>query len=245
MDIILILTIILIIILIIIIITEIVNRKFDEHVWNLRYLIKKPKYEDYIIDSIGIVRSITHFWPNPKSDINSHTDIITYCHNPKNNKFYYILIYSFNYKKMRLADSINNSDIKYHAFTNIVKVNPNPKTFKFRLHNYTYRITEMHNLNSYCSESKIIWRIGDVYKLFTQILQLPYHRLKFNCHHVVNFVLDIVSNGKLKCKLNKFEFNNFENYKPFLYVYNYLKEQLGFKVVDRFNLKKLQNMFKK
>ena len=247
MDIIQSITIILIIILIIIIICEIINRRCDEKLWNVKYLFKKSKYKNYIIDSIGITRSITHFWPNPKSDLNSHTDIITYCHNPKNNRFYYILIYSSNYRDMPYNESINNKNIKYNAFTDIAKVKPN-KHFKFKLNKYTYRITEMYNISENNLNKNINWTIDDIYNLFIELLQIPYHRLKFNCHHVANFVLDIVLNNNLKNrkhKLNKFEFDNSENYKPILYIYNYFKEQLGFKVVDRINLKKLRELFKK
>jgi len=237
MDIFQIITFILILILIIIIICEIINRKCDENIINVRYLFKKPKYTNYIIDSIGITRSITHFWPNPKSDLDSHTDIIAYCHNPKNNKFYYILIYSTNYKNLPMEELEKQGNVKYHMITNIKIVEPN-KYYKFILDNYKYRITELYNLNN----EK--WTIGEVYDLYTQILQIPYHKLKFNCHHVVNFVLDVVVDDKNRNKLNRFEFDNSENYKPLLYIYNYLKEKMGFKVVDKFNLKKLKEVLK-
>ena len=237
MDIFQTLTIILIIILIVIIICEIINRRCDENLWHVKYLFKKPKYTNYIIDSIGITRSITHFWPNPKSDLNSHTDIITYCHNPKTNKFHYILIYTSNYKHLPLDETVDDENIKYNMFSNVKIVKPN-QNMKFIMDGYKYRITEIYNLKN----KK--WTVGEVYDLYTQLLQIPYHRLKFNCHHVANLVLDIVVDENRKHKLNSYEFNNFENYKPLLYIYNYFKEQLGFKVVDKFNLKKLRELLK-
>jgi hypothetical protein len=225
------------IILIIIIICEIINRKCDENIWNVRYYFERPKYKNYIIDSIGITRSITHFWPNPKSDLNAHTDIITYCHNPKNNKFCYVILYTSNYLDLPLARIIDTDNIKYTNYLATSKVKPD-KYLKFMLNNYKYRITEMYNLE----ESNKEWKIKDVYEILEQLLQIPYHRLKFNCHHVVNLVLEITLGKNRKHVLNSYEFNNYENYKPILYLYNYMKEQLGFKVVDKLNLKKIKEI---
>ena len=222
----------LIIILILIIICEILNRKFNE-TWNVKYYFNKPKYENYIIDLIGITRSIATFWPNPTSNLISHTDIILYCHNPKTFKFKFILLYSTNYKHLPIYETINNKNIKYNMITNLKAVNPNHK-YHFKLNNYTYRITNFYHPNNN-------WTVGEIYDIYKNVLHFPYHRLYFNCHHVVNFILDITTNKKRKYF---FEFDNSEKFKPILYLYTYLKEKCGFNVMNKLNFKKLNQIVK-
>jgi len=237
MDIVQLLTIFLIIILIVMIICEFVNRHCDETLWNIRYQFRPVKYGDYIVDAIGLTRSITYFWSSRTSNLNSHTDIILYSHNPnsKNPKFHYILIYTSHIGSKPLAETINDVNVKYHEYSDIVKVIPTDR-FNFKLNGYKYRITEMHIPEK-------TWTVSEIYDIFKQLCQIPYHRLKFNCHHVCNLLLDVVLDTHVH-KLNKYEFDNSENYKPLLYIYNYIKERLGHKVVDTDKLKSLRKIIK-
>jgi len=222
----------LLIILILIIICEIINRKYNNS-WNVKYKFCEPKYENYIIDLIGIVRSCTTFLPNPKSDLNSHTDIILYCHHPETLEFKFILMYTMNYKHLPLYETINNENIKYNMFTDLKIVQPNYK-YHFKLNNYKYRVTNLYPVSKN-------WNVGEAYEIYKEILQIPYHRLKFNCHHVVNFVIDIISERKRKYF---FELDNSQEFKPILYLYNYLKEKCGYNVMNKSKSKKLKELIK-
>ena len=231
-------------ILIILIICEIITRQFDSHLLHPKIKhFSRPKFYDYQVIAIGLTRSITYFFPNPKSDINSHTDIILYTID-RNHEFKYILIYEDHYSSKSLSESISSNE-KYNFYTDLKIVKPN-KYFKFKRNNFTYRITEMNILNDVENENskfKKRWTVGEVYDLYKEILRLPYHRLKFNCHHATNLVLNIVLNKPKKHFLNMFEFDNNEDFKVLLYVYNYLKEKFGFKVVD-LNILKFKNKLK-
>ena len=131
MDIFLILLIPLIIILIILIISEILTRKYDNELIQLKIKhIEQPEFYNYKVLSAGLTRSVTYFLPNPKSDINAHTDIILYCLNNDDNKFYYILLYEDRIIKKSFNDivksqNLNSSDNNYSFYTDIKKVKPN------------------------------------------------------------------------------------------------------------------------
>ena len=222
-------------ILIILIICEILTRVFDNNlIYSKISHIGKPElFKDYKILSIGITRSLTYFLPNPKSDIDTHTDLILYCLNQKNNKFYYVLMYEDRIIN-EPSEQIENSN---KVFTDIKIVKPN-KYLKFKSNKFTYRITEMYD----CKNKN--WTISEIYELYKELLSLPYHRLKFNCHHLTNMILNIILDKRRKYILNMFEFDNTEDFKLLKYIYGYIKEKFGISSVDVLSYKKILNIIK-
>jgi hypothetical protein len=230
MDIFLLITFILLIILILIIICEILNRKFNES-WNVKYKFNPNQYSNYIVDLIGITRSNTTFAPNTNSNLITHTDIILYCHHPETLEFNFILMYSTNYHHLPIYETIENDSIKYNMITNVRLIHPNHK-YRFKIDKYKYRITNLYPVN-------MNWNVGDIYEIYKQILQLPYHRLQFNCHHVVNFIIDITTNRKAKYF---FELDNSSKFKPLWYLCNYLKEQCGYNIMNISRYERLKHI---
>lgn len=221
-DICAVLSVVLIVILVVLIVCEIVNEYCNTRLLHPKVKhIHKSKYFNNIILSIGMTRCMTLFWPNPNSKINTHTDILLYTVNPIDGTFAWLLMYEDHYKNRAFDDTDTH---KYNMYTMITKVHPDIR-LKFKLHGYTYSATEMQPTNTK-------WTVHDVYDVYQELLALPYHRLKFNCHHVVNILLNTVVSNRPQPRLNAFEFDNLTEYKPLLYVYNYVKEKFGMDVVD-------------
>jgi len=231
MDIFLIPLIILIIVAIILIIVQIVNNYCDNTLIKIGIDDRNDgKYSNLKIDKIGITRSVTFFFPDPTSSIYAHTDIIMKCYDPKSDKYKFIVMYEGS-DDPRAAKNINGS---HDVYINLKSVKLDKK-FNFKLDCYNYRVTNMFNTNGN-------WTVGEVYELYKEVLTIPYHKIKFNCHHLVNLIIEIVIGKHRDHKINGFEFDNTDKFKPLKYVCGYLKEKIGLKAVDKMSIDELKKM---
>lgn len=103
-----------------------------------------------------------------------------------------------------------------------LKVNPINNEFKIK--NWVYRITEMW-------EVKQNYVVSEVFNLRKLLLSIPYHMFSHNCHHVCQMVLDIITSRTIKNYDKHFEFTK-SNFLPIIYIKSYLKDLIGFNVVE-------------
>lgn len=230
----------LIIIIIIIILSLLISNFCDRNLLHIKIkFIPADDLGKYKVDAIGIARSMTRFLSSDTNNINCHMDIIMYAHDSETFKHEFIILCQDWYNKsINPDDPIDPNDLNhpYKQYVKAIIVEPNDK-LQFKINGYKYRITEFHKL------SKENWIINDVYDVLQDLLKLPYHRLKFNCHHVAQLIIDIVTDTKHKINLKHFEFIH-NNIEPLTYVYVYLKDVFGCQVIEKCGLKYIKKLIK-